>query len=123
MNQLKIQNCEEGFNIKRFIIVVSAILLLCYGIFNARKIIIGPSIEIIFPLSENTETSTSTLKIKGLVQNSTFISINERPIHIDKEGIFEEKLLLMEGSNIIIIRAKDRFGGEKEKKLNIYYKQ
>lgn len=103
-------------------IVMSVILLICYGLWNARNLIMGPSIEILLPTPNITEIATSTLLIKGMVKNSTYISINERPIYIDTRGFFEEKLLLGEGSNIIIVRAKDRFGAEEKKLLNIYYK-
>ena len=39
------------------------------------------------------------------------------------DGLFEEKLLLSPGSNIIEIKARDRFKKETEKIINIYYKQ
>ena len=39
----------------------------------------------------------------------SFISMNEKPIFVDEGGLFEEKLLLSPGSNIIEIKAKDRF--------------
>ncbi|MEK7669355.1 MAG: hypothetical protein AAB350_02075 [Patescibacteria group bacterium] len=119
MNQYKF---ESGFNIKFFVITVSVLLLISYGIFNARNLIIGPTIEIFSP-ADNLETSENILTIKGKATNISFLSLNERPIFVNTEGLFEEKLLLSPGSNIIEIKAKDRFKKEILKTLKIYYKQ
>ena len=121
--QNKEMNCykfERGFNIKFFAIALSVLLLVSYGIFNARNLIMGPVIEIFNPIKD-TETSEEVFVIKGKIKNASFISFNEKPIFVDKEGIFEEKLLLSPGSNIIEIRAKDRFKKEVLKIIKIYY--
>ena len=119
MNQYKF---EGGFNIKLFVIIVSVLLLVSYGIFNARNLIMGPTIEIFSP-AKNMETEENVIDIKGRAKNVTFISLNEKPIFVDEEGLFEEKLLLSPGSNIIQIKARDRFKKEIVKTINIYYKQ
>lgn len=119
MNQYKF---ESGFNIKLFIIIVSIFLLVSYGIFNARNLIIGPTIEIFSP-TDNIETTENVLTIKGKASNISFLSLNERPIFVNTEGLFEEKLLLSPGSNIIEIKAKDRFKKEVFKTIKVYYKQ
>ncbi len=119
MNQYKF---ERGFNIKLFVITASIILLVSYGLFNARNLIMGPTIEIFTP-TPNLETEQNILVIKGRAKNISFLSLNEKPIFVDTEGLFEEKLLLSPGSNIIEIRAKDRFKKEILKTIKIYYKQ
>lgn len=119
MNQYKFNN---GFNIRLFLIITSVILIVFYGIFNARNLIAGPMVEIFSPVID-TETLENTLIVKGVAKNITFISINEKPIFVDKEGLFEEKLLLSPGSNIIQIKAKDRFKKEVVKAIKIYYKE
>jgi hypothetical protein len=119
MNQYKF---ESGFNIKLFLISASVLLLISYGIFNARNLIIGPTIEIFSP-TDNLETEQNILTIKGKATNISFLSLNEKPIFVNTEGLFEEKLLLSPGSNIIEIKAKDRFKKEILKTLKIYYKQ
>src|SRR3989338_9459475 len=87
---------EGGFNVRRFLIILSVFLLISYGLFNARNLIIGPTIEIFSPSSE-TETKENTIIIKGRAKNITFLSLNERPIFVDKEGFFEERLLISAG--------------------------
>lgn len=119
MDRYKFNN---GFNIRRFIVIFSVLLLVLYGLFNTRNLIMGPSIEIFEP-TKDIEVLENTINIKGKVTNATFISLNEKPIFVDTEGLFEEKLLLSSGSNIIQIRARDRFKKEALKTINIYYKQ
>lgn len=112
---------QKGFNLKLCIIIFSVLLLISYGIFNARNLIIGPTIEIFNPVTE--ETKENILIIKGRTKNIALLSLNEKPIFVDKQGLFEEKLLLSPGSNTIEIKAKDRFKQEVLKTIKIYYKQ
>lgn len=114
---------QSGFNLKRFLIIISVIFIFSYGIFNARSLLFGPSIEIFNPTAEEIETSENTITLKGRVRNTTFLSLNERPISVDTEGYFEEKLLLSPSFNIIEIKAKDRFKNEVEKTLKIYFSE
>lgn len=120
MNQYKF---SDGFNIKLFLIIFSILLLVSYGIFNARNLILGPSIEIFSPASLQIETEENTITIKGRAKNIVYLSLNERPISVDTEGLFEEKLLLSPWFNIIEIKARDRFKKEVCKTIKIYYKQ
>jgi hypothetical protein len=119
MNQYKF---ESGFNMRMFVIVLSVVLLVSYGLFNARNLITGPVVEIFNPTG-SVETGENVLTVKGKATNITSISLNEKPIFVDKEGLFEEKLLLSPGSNTIEIKAGDRFKKEIKKTITIYYKQ
>jgi hypothetical protein len=118
-NQYKFGKC---FNMRLCVIISSVVLLVSYGIFNARNLLLGPTIEI-FTSANNSETGNNVFTINGRAKNIAFISLNERPISVDTDGIFEEKLLLSPGANAIEIKAKDRFKNETKKTLNIYYKQ
>lgn len=119
MNQYKF---KKGFNIKLFVIIISVLLLVSYGIFNARDLIKGPSIELFSP-TKDMETEQNVIDVKGRAENVAFISLNEKSIFVNKEGLFQEKLLLSPGSNIIEIRATDRFKKEILKTVTVYYKQ
>jgi hypothetical protein len=119
MNQYKF---NSGFNLKLFVVIASVVLLVTYGLFNARDMLIGPTLEIFSP-DKNIETKSNMLSIKGRAENISFISLNDKPIHVDTEGFFEEKLLLDPGQNIIEIKARDRFRKEVAQTINVYYKQ
>jgi hypothetical protein len=113
---------EGGFNLRHFLFILSVILLVSYGLFNARNLIMGPIVEIYSPTG-NIETTENVLTVKGRATNITSLTLNEKTIFVDKEGMFQEKLLLSPGSNIIEIKAKDRFKKEIKKTIEIYYKQ
>ena len=98
-------------------------MLFSYGLWNARNLLLGPSIEIYNPSQSEIETTKNTITVKGQVKNMTFLSLNGRSIFASADGLFEEKLLLYPGSNIIEIKAKDRFKKEVQKILKVYYKQ
>ena len=117
MNRYKFKN---GFNVKLFAAWMSILMLVSYGLFNARSLILGPSVEIFTP-ARDTETESNILVVKGRAKNITFISLNEKPIFVDTEGLFEDKLLLSPGSNIIEVKAKDRFQNEVVKTVHVYY--
>jgi hypothetical protein len=119
MNRYKF---ERGFNVRRFVIILSALLIVSYGIFNARNLLMGPTLDIFTP-SGNIETEKDVLIIKGKATNAAFISLNENPISTDTDGQFEERVLLSPGTNIVEIKAQDRFKKEIVKTMTIYYKQ
>lgn len=113
---------KKGFNVKLFVVVTSALFLISYGVFNARNMLMGPIVEIFSP-AKDMETSSGVITVKGRAKNITFISLNEKPISVDTEGLFENKLLLSPGSNIIEVKAKDRFKNEVVKTVRVYYTQ
>lgn len=107
----------------RFYVIATGIflfvfLLLGYALFQARHIIIGPSITIETP-HEWSIVTEELINIRGNAQNITSITLNDRAIFIDEEGQFSEKLLLANGYTIMIIKAEDRFGRETQKTLHI----
>ncbi|MSR73199.1 hypothetical protein EXS61_01155 [Candidatus Parcubacteria bacterium] len=107
---------------KSTIKIVSLVLVVLfiggYSLFEARNIISGPKIEISQPIN-GTTTENPLIDIKGITQNASSISLNDRPITVDKEGAFNEKLLLSPGYNIIKLAVSDRFGRQKVEMLKL----
>lgn len=91
-----------------------------YILFNSRILIDGPSIEVTYPQNGAT-LQEKLITIEGRTKNTTFISVNDRPISVDEEGFFRDSLLLLPGYNIITIEAKDKFEREISKRLDLYY--
>lgn len=111
---------ESGFNLKRFLIWLALVFIIAYGLFNARNLIFGPSIDIINPPLSEFETKENTITIKGKVENVSYLSLNEKQITVDTDGYFEEAVLLSPSFNTIEIKAMDRFKNETKKILKIY---
>lgn len=93
-------------------------LVALYALFQARFIILGPQITLTSPQDGQVATS-SLIYVRGVAHNVTFISLDDRPIFLDEQGNFEEKLLVSPGQSTIMIRARDRFGRETEKTTRI----
>ncbi|HEY4502590.1 MAG TPA: hypothetical protein VJH21_02035 [Candidatus Paceibacterota bacterium] len=99
-------------------IAFSLFLLAGYALFEARFILLGPKITIEAPQNGDF-FSQSEVTVSGHVENIVRISLNDRPIFIDEEGHFNEKLLVQKGYTIITVKAEDRFGREIKKHLYI----
>lgn len=104
------------------IIFLSALFLLFFGYLKTKNVFEGPFITIETP--RNGEIATSSLiTIKGIARNVAFLSLNDRQIYLNQNGILEEKLLLAEGYNILTLKARDKFGKTTENRLELVYKK
>jgi hypothetical protein len=95
-----------------------AILIVGYGLFEARKIIEGPLVTITYP-KDGSATSTTGVQIAGVAENISFLSINDRSAYTDKDGNYSEILSLPPGPSIITVAAVDRFGRKTHKSVSI----
>lgn len=106
---------------KAVLLVAFFLLLTSYSLFQARFVILGPYIEIQTP-KNGASLDTNLINIIGRAENISFISLNDRPIFVDKNGNWNEKLIAPQGLSIITVRAKDRFGRSTEKQVEIFVK-
>lgn len=98
-----------------FVVVVIVI----YAYIQARALIEGPKIVLESP---TLQTSTSTLiLVRGHIKNAKTTTLQGRPIFIDTKGYFNEKLLLSEGYNIIVLTAADVQGRTERKTFEVVY--
>ncbi|MDA8596989.1 hypothetical protein N9L26_01490 [Candidatus Pacebacteria bacterium] len=89
-------------------IVLGALLLTAYVVFQARVFIAGPQVSLTSDL--NTIQTDRQITMKGLAENITEISINGREIVTDEAGNFSESIVLENGYTIVRIDAYDRYG-------------
>jgi hypothetical protein len=104
------------FWLKATLIIILVTFIGSYSVFQARKIMSGPKISIASPHNGAT-VQDSLIYVAGVAKNIKEISVNDRPIFIDENGNFQEKLLLSPGYNIIKLKAKDKFGKEVQKEI------
>ena len=69
---------------------------------------------------QSTTDGTTVSKIVGTAKNATYVSLNGREISIDKNGAFEEDMVLPNGYSIVTLSAEDAFGKSMEKTLDVY---
>lgn len=97
------------------------LFVLGYSLFEFRRIIQGPIIEISEP-QDGASYNKNPIKIAGVAKNISHLKLNDWPIAINEKGEFEEKLLLSPGYNIMKLESQDRFGRKNIKYLELLYK-
>ena len=102
------------------IIFCTIFIVVGYALFESHSFISGPEIIILEPAPGST-ISTSSVMVKGMAMRIQDITLNGRPILIDKEGNFSEIVLLHPGYNASLFSAKDKFDRTTEYKLELVY--
>lgn len=80
-----------------------------YGLFEARRLITGPSIVIYEP-QDGSRIASPLLVVEGEAHNISFLTINDRPVLTDEAGHFTNKLSPPPGANVVTVQGTDRFG-------------
>ena len=107
--------------IVKYGLITSVILLIIgYVFFNSRIFIRGPQLIVEYPIDGNTLTE-KRIDLSGATMNTSFISVNDRAISIDEQGNFNVPVLLMDGYNLVVIKAHDKFDRQVTKTLNLVY--
>lgn len=96
--------------------------VLGYGWFRIRDFAEGPSIAVLSPQNGALITE-SLVEVRGRALHISDITLNNRKIFTDKEGYWNEKLVLHEGLNTVLVSATDRFGRTTEQKLELVRKE
>ncbi len=93
----------------RFSIIFVLVFIGLYGLFEARRLIKGPSIVIESP-KNGAATSSSAIIISGNAQNISFLTINDKPAFTDESGHFSLLVSPTPGYTVFTVAATDRFG-------------
>lgn len=91
-----------------------------YAIYQSKNLIEGPVLNVLSPYDGQT-FEKSLIDVRGKVKNISFITLDGKQIFTDEDGNFEEKLLLLPGTNIIEIDTKDKFDNVKKEVLRVVY--
>ncbi len=114
---------QDGKTIIKILIAILIITGIAgYSLYQGRNLIKGPELIITSPANGIT-VSDPIISINGSAKNISYISLNDRQIFVDKDGIFKEELLLASGYNVWKVEAKDKFGRVVSKKIEIILKK
>ena len=91
--------------------------VIIYTALRSTNIIIGPSIEIKYPI--NIYETETPVNVSGVVKRSSHFYINDREIYLTRLGEFSETLPLSLGFNIIKFQAVGKSG----KRSRVLYKR
>ncbi len=108
--------------IRKVLIFSLFFIIVIYSLFQAQKLISGPSIEIYSPKDGSTYSQT-LIEVEGRAKNIAYLNMNDKAIFTDKNGYFKEKFLLSPGYNVIKLDARDKFKKYTEKKLELILKE
>lgn len=103
---------------RQSILFVLGMIFLAYVLYQARYLILGPGL-IVKSHADGAVATTSVITLSGTARNAAWLSLNERQIFTDEEGVWSEKLIVGEGVSIMTLRVRDRFGREAEKRLRL----
>ena len=91
-----------------------------YSFFKFKDFLAGPIITLYSP-TDGANLNKELVEVKGKAERITGIFLNGRKIFTDKQGTFNEPLLLSSGYNLMEISAEDQFGRKVSKKLQLVY--
>ncbi len=94
---------------KKFLVALVVLVVLSYGLFEARKLLEGPEIIIDYP-ADGSATSTTAVTVAGTAQNISFLTINDASSYTDEAGKFVYRYSPSTGYNVVTVAAVDRFG-------------
>ena len=96
------------------------VIILGYAVFQVRNLVKGPILLVSSPIT-GTTFNDPQISIRGIIENASRATLNERQIFIDEKGNFNETILLSEGYKLVEIKIEDKFEREKTELLEIVY--
>lgn len=102
---------------QRGILIAAALVILGYGLFEARKLLDGPNIVIFSPVN-GSATSTGMVTVVGKAENISFLTINDSPSYTNEEGKFVYRYSPPAGYTTLTVGAVDRFGRRAQKSIS-----
>ena len=106
--------------VRTFLSVVLGVLFLLYMGYQMRAVVQGPIITIASP-SNGSALANEHIVLRGVSTDIASLSVNGHQIFTDQQGNFNEDLLLLDGYNVIEVRATDKFGRTRIKHLEVAY--
>jgi hypothetical protein len=98
------------------------LFIIVYAFFTSKDLIFGVKITNV-NIVDGAKVTENALEIKGNARNAINLTLNGREISIDKDGNFNETIILLPGYNIVTIKAKDKFGHIDEKNYKLMFSE
>ncbi len=102
----------------RLTLILCFLAVLAYAFFEAQGVLAGPTIHV----PEETITVHEALtSIQGRAERISELRLNGKIISVTENGEFNEPYLLAEGTNRLILEAKDARGRTARTTLDVVY--
>lgn len=99
-------------------LILAILFIGSYSLYQGRFLIFGPQVWV-DNLKDGETVSSPVVTLTGRAKNVAWLTLNDRQIFMDEEGRWSEKLVVSEGLSIITVKARDRFGHEVNKNLQV----
>jgi hypothetical protein len=109
---------KKGFSLKTGLSIFFSILIIGLVCYNMKDMIFGSPL-VITTARDGATVGSPFLPITGTARHARELSINGRPITVDRAGSFNDEVLLSPGYNIVEVALKDQFGNQKVKTYQI----
>lgn len=116
-NNIKTKNVPFWISVSVLGVLFSVISVLIYR--NMREMLSGVRVDVRVEEAEESN-GTNLFSLKGNAKHATFITVNGREIFIQKNGDFEEKIAIPDGYSVITLFARNKFGKDGEKTIEVY---
>ncbi len=116
-----ISQSKDRFNLKspKALLVLGVIvIILAYVAYQFSFLVIGPKLEIVSPENQSVVTENIVV-VSGKTDPTANISVNGENVYVDLSGDFKKTLYLETSQEQIEVIAKNRYGKETKKKLEI----
>ena len=101
--------------------IIFGILVVTYGFFQAKVVLLGVNLKI-EGISDGGIYTSPLINIKGVAKYASSLAINGEQIQIDTSGAFNNAIIIPPGFSVVTTEAKDKFGHIDTKKMRVYYK-
>lgn len=98
--------------LKRLLSIAGILLLLGYGLFEARRYLTGPILAIDRP-TPGEVIDGPTVRVSGHAENLSYLYINGTQAFVDEHGTISWVYTPPRGYTVLTARASDRFGRER----------
>lgn len=105
--------------VARIVLSLFFLALIGYAVYEARGVLLGPMIDV---PDEALTVAEPFIHIRGRAERITELRLNGKQIPVTENGEFDEPFLLAEGSNHLILEAKDARGRTTNEKLVVIYR-
>jgi len=100
-------------SISRYVwLVVITVIIIVYGIIRFPAIVGQPTLEVTAPAEALVTVHEPAFTVRGRLENGDQLSVNGVPVTVQKDGAWQEDLLLEPNMNAVVVRAKKFLGGE-----------
>lgn len=103
---------------KGYLISIIAFIVILYVVFQFSFLFMGPKLTIMAPL-ENSKFSSNIIEVNGKTDPYATVSINNEEVYVDLTGSFRKTLYVYSGDAKIIVTAKNRYGKQTKKTIDI----